>query len=230
MKLLGLEGGREEKEHLCFWRKRMVTFKGGVKASDSSCDRPRTHRGPTTMQEEDSAQEDKEQIRGDLEKLKKQREEILGMKRSREKRCQDCLTQTEVERQKVVSEFRQMRRFLKDQELVLLARLGELEREMMRWQEEEETKTLGEISLLDVLICQLEEKLEQSASRFLQGARSAVDRYVLFHHPHLNSWGGRLPGSIPVVSGTKTDILAVQAGLEGNGNPSVCLYRADWHL
>lgn len=77
-------------------------------------------------------------------------------------------TQTEVERQKVVSEFRQLRRFLKDQELVLLARLGELEREMMRRQEEEETKMSGEISLLDVLICQMEEKLEQPASRFLQ--------------------------------------------------------------
>lgn len=32
-----------------------------------------------------------EQIRGDLEKLKKRREEILGMKRSGERRCQDCL-------------------------------------------------------------------------------------------------------------------------------------------
>ncbi|NXA21278.1 TRIM7 ligase, partial [Ibidorhyncha struthersii] len=168
LKLLGLEGGREEKEHLCSWRKRTVTFKGGARASGSSCDGPRAHGGPTTAHREESAQEDKEQIHGDLEKLKKQREEILGMKRSGERRCQDCLTQTEVERQKVVSAFRQLRRFLKDQELVLLAQLGELEREMMRRQEEEETKMSGEISLLDVLICQMEEKLEQPTSRFLQ--------------------------------------------------------------
>lgn len=77
-------------------------------------------------------------------------------------------TQTEVERQKIVSEFRQLRRFLKDQELVLLAQLGELDREMRRRQEEEETKITGEISLLDVLICEMQKKLEQPASRFLQ--------------------------------------------------------------
>ncbi|NWQ97735.1 TRIM7 ligase, partial [Burhinus bistriatus] len=168
LKLLGLEGGREEKEHLCSWRKRTVAFKGGAKASGSSRDGPRACGGPTTAHVEESAQEDKEQIHNDLEKLKKQREEILELKMSGERRCQDYLTQTEVERQKIVSEFRQLRRFLKDQELVLLARLGELDREMMRRQEEEETKMLGEISLLDVLICEMEKKLEQPVNRFLQ--------------------------------------------------------------
>ncbi|XP_009697409.1 PREDICTED: tripartite motif-containing protein 10-like, partial [Cariama cristata] len=118
-----------------------------------------------------------EQIHSDLKKLKKQREEILELKISGERRCQDYLTQTEVERQKVVSQFRQLRRFLKDQEFVLLARLGELDRETMRRQEEEDAKMSGEISLLDVLICEMEKKLEQPASRFLQDARSPLDRW-----------------------------------------------------
>ncbi|NWY59755.1 TRIM7 ligase, partial [Chionis minor] len=168
LKLLGLEGGREEKEHLCSWRKRTVTFKCGAKTSGSSRDGPRAHGGATTAHGEEPAQEDEEQIRSDLEKLKKQREKILELKMSGERRCQDYLTQTEVERQKIVAEFRQLRRFLKDQELVLLARLGELDREMMRRREEEETKMSGQISLLDVLICEMEKKLEQPASRFLQ--------------------------------------------------------------
>ncbi|NXT38105.1 TRIM7 ligase, partial [Pelecanoides urinatrix] len=168
LKLLDLEGGREEKEHLCSWRKRTFAFKGGRKASGSSHDGPRAQRGPTTAYVEESTQEDKEQIHSDLEKLKEKREEILELKISGEKRCQDYLTQTEVERQKIVSEFRQLRRFLKDQELVLLARLGELDREVMRRQEEEETKMSGEISLLDILICEMEKILEQPASRFLQ--------------------------------------------------------------
>ncbi|XP_059689108.1 E3 ubiquitin-protein ligase TRIM7-like [Gavia stellata] len=179
LKLLGLEGGREEKEHLCSWRKKTVTFKGGAKASASSRDGPRARGGPTTAYIEESAQEDKEQIHSDLEKLEKQREEILELKISGERRCQDFLTQTEVERQKIVSEFRQLRRFLKDQELVLLARLGELDREMMRRQEEEETKMSGEISLLDVLICEMEKMLEQPARTFLQDARSTLDRWEM---------------------------------------------------
>ncbi|NWI34493.1 TRIM7 ligase, partial [Sula dactylatra] len=179
LKLLGLEGGREEKELLCSWRKRTFAFKGGAKASGSSRDGPRAHGGPTTAYVEESAQEDKEQIHSDLEKLKKRREEILELKTNGERRCQDYLMQTEVERQKIVSEFRQLRRFLKDQELVLLARLGELDKEMMRRQEEEETKMSGEISVLDVLICEVEKMLEQPASRFLQDARSTVDRWEM---------------------------------------------------
>ncbi|XP_075268505.1 uncharacterized protein LOC104328469 isoform X2 [Opisthocomus hoazin] len=179
LKLLGLEGDREEKEHLCSWRKRTVAFKGDTKASSSSHDGPRAGGGSATACVEESAQEDKEQIQSDLEKLRKQKEEILELKRSGERRCQDYLTQTEVERQKIVSEFRQLRRFLKDQELVLLARLGELDREMMRRQEEEETKMSGEISLLDVLICEMEKKLEQPASSFLQDARGTVDRWEM---------------------------------------------------
>ncbi|NXG84892.1 TRIM7 ligase, partial [Stercorarius parasiticus] len=168
LKLLGLEGGREEKDHLCSWRKGTVASEAAAEASGSSRDGPRTRGGPTTAHAEEPAQEDQERIRGDLEKLKKRREEIWGVKMSGERRCQEFLTRTEAERQKVVSEFRQLRRFLKDQELVLLARLGELDQEARRKREEEETKMSGEISLLDVLVCEMEKKLEQPASSFLQ--------------------------------------------------------------
>uniref|UniRef100_A0A8C9EYD1 B30.2/SPRY domain-containing protein n=1 Tax=Pavo cristatus TaxID=9049 RepID=A0A8C9EYD1_PAVCR len=86
-----------------------------------------------------------EQIRSDLENLKRQKEE-----------------------QKIVSEFRQLRRFLKEKEVVLLARLGELDRAVLRRQEEEEAKVEGDISLLSILICEMEEKLKRPARGFLQ--------------------------------------------------------------
>ncbi|NXI74423.1 TRI10 protein, partial [Anseranas semipalmata] len=165
LKLLGLEGGRE-KEHLCSWRERTFAFKDGAKAS--RCDAPSAHGGPTAAHAEEAAQEDREQIHSDLENLKKQREELLELKSSGERRCQEYLTQTEAERQKIVSEFRQLRRFLKEQEVVLLAQLGELDREVMRRQEEEETKMSGEISLLNILVCEMEKKLEQPTRGFLQ--------------------------------------------------------------
>ncbi|XP_009277072.1 PREDICTED: tripartite motif-containing protein 7 [Aptenodytes forsteri] len=211
LKLLGLEGGREEKEHLCSWRERTFAFKGGAKASGSSRGGPRAHGGPTTAYAEESAQEDKEQIQSDLEKLKKQREEILELQISRERRCQDYLTQTEVERQKTVAKFRQLRRFLKDQELALLARLGELDREMMRREEEEETKMSGEISLLNILICEMEKMLEQPASSFLQDARSTVDRWEMGSARRMTETFSDLEQRLHVIS-RQNDVLGETLG------------------
>ncbi|XP_069738068.1 tripartite motif-containing protein 10-like [Phaenicophaeus curvirostris] len=177
LKLLGLEGGTGEQEQLCSWRKRTFPSKGGEKPSVSSCAGARNRGGPAATHQEESTHEDKERIHRDLEKLKKRREEMLELKMSGERRFQDYLTQTEVERRKIVSEFQQLRRFLKDQEFVLLVRLGELDREMMRRQEEEEAKISGQVSLLDILICETEKMLEEPWSRFPQGARGAVDRW-----------------------------------------------------
>ncbi|NWT49188.1 TRIM7 ligase, partial [Chroicocephalus maculipennis] len=168
LKLLGLEGGWEGKTHLCSWRRGTVASEAAAKASGSSRDGPRAGGGPTAAHAEEPAREDEEQTRRDLEKLKKRREELLGVKTSGERRFREFLTRTEAERQKVVSEFRQLRRFLKDQELVLLAGLGELGREATRKREEEETRISGEISLLDVLVCETEKKLEQPPGGFLQ--------------------------------------------------------------
>ncbi|NXY66287.1 TRIM7 ligase, partial [Callaeas wilsoni] len=168
LKLLGLEGSQGEVEQLCSWRWSPVTPKGGGKVSSSSREGPGPPGSPAAAPEEGPAHEDKERIRSDLEKLKKQREEILELKMSGERRCQEFLTQTEAERQRVLSEFRRLRRFLKEQELVLLVRLGELDRARMRRQEEEEAEMSGKVSLLDILICGMEKELEQAPGRFLQ--------------------------------------------------------------
>ncbi|XP_068780042.1 E3 ubiquitin-protein ligase TRIM7-like [Struthio camelus] len=177
LKLLGLGGGREEKEQLCLWRNRTFICKGDVKEVSSSHDGQKAHEVPATAYVAESVQEDTEKIHRDLEILKKQREEMLELKVSGEQQWQDYLMQTEAERQKIVSEFRQLRRFLKEQELVLLAQLGELDKEIMRRQEEEQIKMAGEISLLNILICEMERRLEQPTSEFTQEARSTVNRW-----------------------------------------------------
>ncbi|POI27094.1 hypothetical protein CIB84_009155 [Bambusicola thoracicus] len=129
LKLLGLDGDRGEEEKLCSWRKRTFPSNG-----------PRDDGGPTGAPIKESVQEDGEQIRSHLENLKKQKEELLELKMSGERRRQDLLTRTEAERQKIVSEFRQLRHFLKEKEVALLARLGEMDRAVLRRQEEEEAK------------------------------------------------------------------------------------------
>uniref|UniRef100_A0A674JCG7 Uncharacterized protein n=1 Tax=Terrapene triunguis TaxID=2587831 RepID=A0A674JCG7_9SAUR len=76
--------------------------------------------------------------------------------------------QSEAERQKVVSEFEQLHQFLEEQERLLLARLGELEQEIVRWQNETVTKLNKEISHLSELISEMEGKGQQPAREFLQ--------------------------------------------------------------
>ncbi|NWV85328.1 TRIM7 ligase, partial [Dasyornis broadbenti] len=168
LKLLGLEGDRGEVEQLCSWHRHPVTPKGAGKVSCSGHTGLGAPGGPAAAPEEGSAHEDKERIHSDLGRLKKQREEILELKMSGERRCQEFLARTEAERQRVVSEFRRLRRFLKEQELVLLVRLRELDRARMRRQEEEDAEMSGKVSLLDVLICGMEKELEQAPGRFLQ--------------------------------------------------------------
>lgn len=51
---------------------------------------------------------------------------------------------------------------------MLLAQLGELDRAVLRRQEEEEAKVEGDISLLSILICEMEEKLKRPTREFLQ--------------------------------------------------------------
>ncbi|OXB53036.1 hypothetical protein ASZ78_002616 [Callipepla squamata] len=166
LKLLGLNGDRGEKEKLCSWHKRTFLSNG-----------PREDGGPTGAPIKESVQEDREQMGSHLENLKKQKEELFKQKVSGERRCQDFLMRTEAERQKIVSGFRQLRRFLKEQEVVLLAQLGELDRAVLRRHEEEEAKVEGDIGLLSILICEMEEKLDQPTHGFLQDARSALGRW-----------------------------------------------------
>uniref|UniRef100_A0A8B9UAF0 Uncharacterized protein n=1 Tax=Anas zonorhyncha TaxID=75864 RepID=A0A8B9UAF0_9AVES len=74
---------------------------------------------------------------------------------------------TEAERQKVLSTFEGLRLFLEDQARHLLAQLAELERAVEKMQEENITNLTKEISHLDTLIQEMEEKCQEPASKFL---------------------------------------------------------------
>uniref|UniRef100_A0A452GJV9 RING-type E3 ubiquitin transferase n=1 Tax=Gopherus agassizii TaxID=38772 RepID=A0A452GJV9_9SAUR len=76
--------------------------------------------------------------------------------------------QTQTERQKIVSEFQQLRQFLEEQERLLLAQLEKLDKEILRIQKENVTKLSGQISHLSELIHELEGKCQKPASEFLQ--------------------------------------------------------------
>uniref|UniRef100_A0A8C8VKM4 Uncharacterized protein n=1 Tax=Pelusios castaneus TaxID=367368 RepID=A0A8C8VKM4_9SAUR len=65
---------------------------------------------------------------------------------------------TQTKRQKIVSEFQQLRQFLEEQERLLLAQLEELDKEMVKFQTENITKLSAEISRLSELISEMEGK------------------------------------------------------------------------
>ncbi|XP_027689398.2 zinc finger protein RFP [Chelonia mydas] len=140
------------------------------------CDRSKEHRAHTVVPIEEAAQEYKVQIQSHLEILKKERAEILAFQSSGEMKSQELLKEVEAERQKVVSEFQQLRVFLEEQERYPLGRLGELDKEIVKMRDENATKYSKALSCLSDLVCEMEGKCQQPASEFLQVIRSTLSR------------------------------------------------------
>ncbi|KAH1182682.1 hypothetical protein KIL84_004174 [Mauremys mutica] len=136
------------------------------------------HRAHSVFPVEEAAQQYKKQFQTRLQTLKEEREKLLGLKVSAEGRSREYLEKTDAQRQKIVSEFEQLRQFLEEQERLLLGQLAELEKGMTRMQEENFTKLCEEISRLSELIREMEGKCRQPVSEFLQDVRNTLTRYV----------------------------------------------------
>uniref|UniRef100_A0A8D0GQL4 Uncharacterized protein n=1 Tax=Sphenodon punctatus TaxID=8508 RepID=A0A8D0GQL4_SPHPU len=93
-----------------------------------------------------------------------------------DKALQDYKEKAEAERREIVSEFEQLRRFLEEQERLLLAKLDELDKEIAKRREETVTRLSEEISHLSALIGEIEGKCQQPVGDFLQDIRSTLNR------------------------------------------------------
>ncbi|XP_034645111.1 E3 ubiquitin-protein ligase TRIM7-like isoform X2 [Trachemys scripta elegans] len=102
---------------------------------------------------------------------------LLGFKVAREGESQEYLKQIQTERQKIVSEFQKLRRFLEEKERLLLAQLEKLDEEIVRIQNENVSKLSKQISHLSELISEMEGKCQKPASEFLQDVRSTLSRW-----------------------------------------------------
>ncbi|XP_044837345.1 zinc finger protein RFP-like [Mauremys mutica] len=140
------------------------------------CHLSRAHRAHRVVPLEEAAQENKERIQAHLKTLREEREKVLGLKATEEAKSQEYLKQTQTERQKIVSEFQQLRQFLEEQEQLLLAQLEKLDEEIVRIQNENVSKLSEQISHLSELIREMEGKCQKPASEFLQDIRSAFSR------------------------------------------------------
>ncbi|XP_039393562.1 zinc finger protein RFP-like [Mauremys reevesii] len=140
------------------------------------CRESQAHRAHMVVPIEEAAREHKEQIQTRLKTLKQEREELLEWKQDGEMQSQEYLGKIESERWKIVSALAQLRQFLEEQERLLLARLEELYKEIVKLQDENVTKLSKEISRLSDLISEIEEKCQQPTSQFLQDIKSTWSR------------------------------------------------------
>ncbi|XP_016847270.2 E3 ubiquitin-protein ligase TRIM7 [Anolis carolinensis] len=174
-----LHGGKGlEEDGLCEKHKEALKLycKDDQKTICVVCDRSRDHRPHSVVPVEEAAQEYKEQIQNRLDFLKKERQELLEFKMQDDKKSQDLLKTIEVERQKVLSEFESLRQFLQEQEQLLLGQLDKMEKGITKRQNENITEFSKEISLLNKLIADLEEKNQEPVLDFLKDVTSVIMR------------------------------------------------------
>ncbi|XP_044837937.1 zinc finger protein RFP-like isoform X1 [Mauremys mutica] len=177
---LRLQSGKEPKpERLC--EKHKEPLKLFCKEDEIPiclvCDRSKEHRDHTVIPAEEAAKEFKEKIQTHLKTLREEREKLLGFKMTGEKGSQEYLRKTQTERQKIVSEFQELRQFLEEQERLLLAQLEKLDEEIVKLQNENVSKLSQEISHLSELISELEGKYQKPSGEFLQDDRSTWSRW-----------------------------------------------------
>nr|XP_006118469.1 zinc finger protein RFP-like [Pelodiscus sinensis] len=140
------------------------------------CNCSKEHRAHSVVPSEEAAQEYKVEIQSQVEILKKERAEIQVFQSSGEMASQELLQEVEAEKQKVVSEFKQLHLFLEKQEEHRLGQLRELDQEIKKRRDENATKFSTVLSCLGDLVCELEGKCQQPVSEFLQDIRSTLNR------------------------------------------------------
>ncbi|XP_054831889.1 E3 ubiquitin-protein ligase TRIM7-like [Eublepharis macularius] len=147
------------------------------------CDRSEEHRRHEVIPLEEAFEEYTDKFCSSLNILMKEKEKRMACKADTEKESQRLLEQTESERQKIVAEFRKLHEFLEEQEKLLLAQMEELEKDIARERDEHLASLSTELSSLEKLVLEMEEKIHQPAIELLQDVRSTLQRCGKFENP-----------------------------------------------
>ncbi|XP_075769788.1 E3 ubiquitin-protein ligase TRIM7-like isoform X2 [Pelodiscus sinensis] len=125
------------------------------------------HRAHRVVPAEEAARGYQEAPQEQLAGLRKDREEA---KANEEKKSEELLKQTEAERQKILSECKDLRGFLEEKEQFLLSRLEALDGDIVQRRDESVSKLSEEISHIDKLIT---EKGGEAAGEQAAGEQAA---------------------------------------------------------
>ncbi|XP_030366714.1 zinc finger protein RFP-like [Strigops habroptila] len=138
------------------------------------CDRSRAHRGHSVVPIEEAAQKYKEEILTCLQAQREEREKYLESRKAGGRRS-TYLDRTRSEGKRLVGEFHQLQRFLREQERFVLAELAQLERAVAGAHKDAAAKVSEEMSHLDTLLWEMEGTFQQPPSRFLQDIRRLLE-------------------------------------------------------
>ncbi|XP_070789494.1 E3 ubiquitin-protein ligase TRIM39-like [Pituophis catenifer annectens] len=141
------------------------------------CDRSREHEGHWVIPAEEAFPEYQIKVEDCLKAQKEQKEKIATYKRDTEQTVQEMLDLIKKVKKNVVAEFRELQLWLEGQEKLLLTKMEETEKDIMARKEEGLAKHMEELGSLDHLIQEIEEKLQQPASKLLQDIGSILKKY-----------------------------------------------------
>uniref|UniRef100_A0A8D1AF09 E3 ubiquitin-protein ligase TRIM15 n=1 Tax=Sus scrofa TaxID=9823 RepID=A0A8D1AF09_PIG len=110
----------------------------------------------------------RDRLRGRLEALITERDEIEDMKSREDQKLQVLLAQIESKKRHVEVTFERLQQELGEQQRLLLARLTELERQIWKERDKYISKLSEEVARLGTQVKELEEKCQQPASELLQ--------------------------------------------------------------
>ncbi|XP_070593741.1 E3 ubiquitin-protein ligase TRIM39-like [Erythrolamprus reginae] len=135
------------------------------------------HKGHSVIPPEEAFPEYKIKAVDCLKLQKAQKEKISTYKRDTEKTVQEILDKMKEVKKDLMAEFRELQLLLEAQEQRLLTRMEEMEKDLMAREEKGLAKHMEELCSLDHLIQEIEEKLQEPASKLLQDIGSILKKY-----------------------------------------------------
>ncbi|XP_066474547.1 tripartite motif-containing protein 10-like [Tiliqua scincoides] len=176
IKLLPLNPGKED---LCLKHKeRLHLFcKEDKELLCLFCERSPEHQSHTVLLLEEAAAEYKAKFQDHLRMLVNEQERIPELKTFAKNKSQDLLKQVKAERERAMTELRQLQQFLQEQENLLLAQMEEEEEQIVARRDEHLARLSEEQSSLESLIQEMQEKLHQPTGELLKDVRSTLQKY-----------------------------------------------------
>ncbi|KAL8213091.1 UNVERIFIED_CONTAM: hypothetical protein K2H54_060702 [Gekko kuhli] len=142
------------------------------------CDRSMEHQNHRVLPMEEAYLEYKKEIQSQLQSLEQERQKLQEQKVADDQRSQKFLTQLQAEKKKT-----KLHNYLEKEEHLRLSLLEEMEKAMVKRDEENYSRFSKEVSHLSCLITEMEQKLQQSENEFLQDPKTVQSRYVTFVSP-----------------------------------------------
>uniref|UniRef100_A0A8C9P1L5 RING-type E3 ubiquitin transferase n=1 Tax=Spermophilus dauricus TaxID=99837 RepID=A0A8C9P1L5_SPEDA len=140
------------------------------------CERSQEHRGHHTFLMEEVAQEYQEMFQESLKKLRKEQQEAEKLRAFIKEKRASWKTQMEPERQRIQTEFNQLRSILDKEEQRELKKLEEEERKGLNIIEKAEEEVIYQSQSLEELISNLEHRCQGSVMDLLQDVSDVMQR------------------------------------------------------